>query len=144
MAVPLFGKHMLVYFDNKAMACCTDFDLNFKKDTFEIASYPNSAGYKDYKGGLKSWHVKFNGLVTKTVDAGADVDYDDLMYNIMESDTSVGIRVQPNTADVSSNKYYTGFGILDSLSHSVKVSSPNTFAGTIKGIGPLDLSTNNY
>ena len=139
MANPLFGKNMSFFYDSSVVSCTTDFDLEISKNTQEIPKCLGETGYMDHEADFKSWSASFNGMVRRTDVDASTLDYDNLMFDVMNKDTSVNVSIRPS---IASNKYYDGYGIITSLSQSSAAgASPVTFSGNIQGTGPLTLAT---
>ena len=136
MLNPIFSKQFRILIDGSTLMMATDFSLDFTKDMIEVA-YLNDEAYKSNLPDLKSWSVNFSGLqgLSKDTSNGL-IDYENIMYKIMNSDASVSIAIKP-TSDVSTNKYFSGAGYLSSINQSGGVGSAVTYSGTIVGIGAL-------
>ena len=134
MATPLFSKSMSIVIDGSTLGCATDFSLSVSKDMIEIACL-TATGAKQNIPDLYGWTVSFSGLRQQTASLAAGTgNYDELIYDIVNSDASVGIYILP---DVSSNKYMSGWGYLSSISMEGGVGSPVTFSGEIAGSSVL-------
>lgn len=128
----LLGSQMTVLYDSSVIAFATDFDVEINKEAIDITTLA-SDGWKENMVDLKDWSISFNGLVSAT-DASANIDYDDLLYDIKNNSTAVTVGIKPT---VASNKYETGSAFLTSLSMSGATGDKVTFAGTLTGTGAL-------
>lgn len=95
----------------------------------------DSAGWRELLGGLKSWSLSGEGMVTYNLTA--KVGFSDL-FGHMNSRTRLYFRFGSATTD---EKKYKGHGFLTSLSQDGGVEDNNSFSFSIEGDGPLTEAT---
>ena len=142
MATPIFSKQFRIKLDSSIIAMATDFSLDFTKNMIEIA-YLSDAAYKSNIPDLKSWTVNFSGLQGLTSTGSAStIDYESIMFKMMNSDASVLVSIYPRPEDVSTQAYFEGGGYLSSCNQSGATGAAVTYSGTVVCATPLYRKTN--
>jgi TP901-1 family phage major tail protein len=95
----------------------------------------DSAGWRELLGGLKSWSLSGEGMVTYNLTSKAG--FADL-FGHMNSRTRLYFRFGSTT---SGEKQYKGHGYLTSLSQDGGVEDNNSFSFSIEGDGALTEAT---
>lgn len=95
----------------------------------------DSAGWRELLGGLKSWSLSGEGMVTYNLTSKAG--FADL-FGHMNSRTRLYFRFGSTT---SGEKQYKGHGFLTSLSQDGGVEDNNSFSFSIEGDGALTEAT---
>jgi TP901-1 family phage major tail protein len=95
----------------------------------------DSAGWRELLGGLKSWSLSGEGMVTYNLTS--KVGFSDLFGHI-NSRTRLYFRFGSTTTD---EKQYKGYGFLTSLSQDGGVEDNNSFSFSIEGDGTLVQAT---
>jgi len=95
----------------------------------------DSAGWRELLGGLKSWSLSGEGMVTYNLTSKAG--FADL-FGHMNSRTRLYFRFGSTT---SGEKQYKGHGFLTSLSQDGGVEDNNSFSFSIEGDGTLTEAT---
>jgi TP901-1 family phage major tail protein len=95
----------------------------------------DSAGWRELLGGLKSWSLSGEGMVTYNLTSR--VGFADL-FGHMNSRTRLYFRFGSTT---SGEKQYKGHGYLTSLSQDGGVEDNNSFSFSIEGDGTLTEAT---
>lgn len=95
----------------------------------------DSAGWRELLGGLKSWSLSGEGMVTYNLTS--KVGFSDLFGHI-SSRTRLYFRFGSTT---SGEKQYKGYGFLTSLSQDGGVEDNNSFSFSIEGDGALTEAT---
>jgi len=124
-----------LFYGGQPMLSMTDFALSFSKEIVEIA-YLDSL-YKEKSGGIRDWSMTFGGGVTRTADASTtSIDYDDLMFDMMNSGdaSTFTVSIRPN---INANKFYQGEGILSKVDMTGSQGSYVTWSGEIAGSNAL-------
>ena len=145
MPTPLFSKLMKIDIVGSTIGYATDFSLSLNKDMIEVAIL-SSTGSKENLPDMYGWTMSGSGLALRTIGVAAK-DYG--MFNIATNmlattDTSVYIRILP---DLSTNKFFCGYGYFNSLSMEGGVGAAVTYSFEIAGTGDLlikDTSGNLY
>ena len=133
---PILSKAMTLSFNSKVIARCTDFTLEINKEVIDITAL-DAAGWKKKLVDLKDWKVSFNGLITRGSDTTYGV-YDDLLSNILTSDSTVPVAV--TDTDASGTITLSGNAFLTALNLAAKVGDKASYSGTLEGDGELALS----
>lgn len=95
----------------------------------------DSAGWRELLGGLKSWSLSGEGMVTYNLTS--KVGFSDLFGHITNR-TRLYFRFGSTTTD---EKQYKGYGYLTSLSQDGGVEDNNSFSFSIEGDGTLVQAT---
>ena len=110
---------------------CTACSLTASMDTRDITTKGSSA-WRELLGGLKSWNVSGEGLVT--YNAVSDVDKPNDMFTLLSARTKVTVKFGSLTVYEFD---YTGSAYLTSYEQEAGTEENNTFSFSFEGTGAL-------
>lgn len=132
----LKGRDFDLKIDSSIVASATDWSLTPTRDMIEIATLGSDNG-KEYIPDMYGYTLSVNGLVFRG-EGSTQKSYFDLVNLMLNTDSSISWVGLP---DVSTTKYYSGWGYINSAPMQVAVGSAVSYSIEIQGCGNLTIST---
>lgn len=129
----VLAKDFVIMHDGKIIAMATEFSFEVNKEEIEVSTL-SSDGWKKVIGGMKSWTISGGAIVIRGAVATGESDYHILLQKLIDNDTPVEVGVR---SEVTDDKYWTGLGLLTSLSENASAGGLATYSFSIGGDGPL-------
>lgn len=121
------GTNFLLYIDGTAVAGAQTVDLEFNMETRDDST-KDGGGYEQKSEGMRSWGASGDGLVTLKDSPYSVSDLFQLYLNRSK------VQVQVST-ETSGEKFYQGYGFLNSLSISTGTEESVSMSFSFEGDG---------
>ena len=132
----ILAKEISIKYGGKIIAKATSYSLSVNKEVVEISTL-DSNGWRKIIGGMKSFSISTDSLVTRGTVSG-ETSYHDLMSELFNNDIPVAVIV---TTGTSGDKYYEGACLITSLEQSGSAGEVITCSISFEGNGTLAQKT---
>jgi TP901-1 family phage major tail protein len=129
------GNLIFLEWDGSDVVGLTDKSIDFSTDMIDTTNQQSTGAWKTYLPGEKGSTINFSGVYDEAGSEGASTLFADLTN---------GTEVTFKIGEKASSSYWTGKGLVSSISCSGPKNDAASYTGTIQVTGPVTVGTASF